>query len=201
MKSVLLATCMMAGVCFAITDPATEIVFPDPAGPWVYTDSRTYEPADLGRSYSYKPLFGGTGAITCYIYNKGLRNIPTGAYSAIVRREMDETIASVVEAWTQLGAKVEQVNAPTIFRRESDGRALACYSVHRITHEQVQNVSISVVTGYRGNFVKLRYTFPGDDVDRAKRQLSLFLRTLLEANRETADPVMIPAIAMDDTPR
>jgi hypothetical protein len=201
MKSVLLAAFFMPGVCLALTDPVTEIVFPDPAGPWVYTDTRAYEPAELGRSYSYKPLFGGTGAITCYIYDKGLRNIPTGAHSATVRREMDETVASVVEAWTSLGAKVEQVNAPTIFRRESDGRALACYSVHRIAHENVQNVSISVVTGYRGNFVKLRYTFPGDDVERAKRQLSLFLRTLLEANRDTADPVMIPTLAMDDSAR
>ncbi|HUG10800.1 MAG TPA: hypothetical protein VMM36_07290 [Opitutaceae bacterium] len=201
MKFLLLTAFMMPGVCAAITDPATEIVFPDPAGPWVYTDSRAYEPADLGHSYSYKPLFGGTGAITCYIYSKGFSNIPTGADSALVRREMDETVASVVEAWSQLGAKVEQENAPTLFRRTSDGRALAYYSVHRIAHESVQNVSISIVTGYRQHFVKLRYTFPGDDVERAKHQLSLFLRTFLEANRDTADPVMIPELAMEDPAR
>lgn len=194
MKALFLAILLLPAACLAVTDPATGIVFPDPAGPWVFTEARDYETPDLGRSYSYQPLFGGTGVITCYIYNKGYRSIPSGAESRLMREELNETVSSVRDAWTQLGATVEEVEAPTLFRGEPGSRPMAIYSVHKITHEAVENISISVLTGYRGYFVKLRYTFPGQDISRAKHQLSLFLKTIREANRETADPEMIPPL-------
>jgi len=192
MKALFLATFLLPAACLAVTDPATGIVFPDPAGPWVFTETRTYETPDLGRSYSYQPLFGGTGVITCYIYNKGYRGIPNGVESRLLGEEFSETVASVRDAWTQLGATVEELEPATPYFLEQGGRALALYGVHRITHDAVENISISAVTGYRGNFVKLRYTYPGHDVARAKHQLALFLKTLRETNRETADPDMIP---------
>jgi hypothetical protein len=183
---------LLAQQVLARPDPATGLEFPEVAGGWIYAEFRSFEPAALGCSYSYKPVLGGRGAITCYVYDKGLRDIGTGASSWVVEKEMREVFAVVKEAWARENATVEEVAGPTKYMLRDDGPALAYYTIHRIKHQGVSNYSISLLTGYNGSFLKLRYTYPGTEFEKAKRDLTGFLLAMLETNRRELPEIFIP---------
>lgn len=176
----------------ANTDAATGIVLPKTAGAWFFTEHKNYEPAGLGCSYTYKPMRGGLGAITCYVYTRGLKDIPTGAESKLIKTEMDEVFSGVTAAWQERKGTVAEIQKPKEYRAVGKGRSLALYGIQRITTaDGVQSISISILTGYRGNILKVRCTHPGEDVEVALENMMLFLAAILEANRESMDPAFL----------
>lgn len=192
MLRVLLALCLAGALSGAEVDPATKISFPAEAGAWAYAKSHTYDQAALGRSYAYNPKSSGNGAITIYVYDKGLANIPTGADSRLMKLEIEEIVAGIKTSWTERGATVETLEAARLFRYSPKTPPVAYYGLSRISYQGVRNLSISIVTGYRGNFLKLRYTHPGNDLDVALHDIRVFLEALHAANRETLDPAFAP---------
>jgi hypothetical protein len=175
----------------ARTDVATGVVLPETVGEWTYADFRMHEPATLGCSYAYNRTSGARGAITFYVYNNGLSDIPTGGDSDVLRREMADVASSISQAWKQRGANVSEEVPATEYRFTDGGSVIAIYSAHKITMNGSESTSISVLTGYRGNFVKVRFTTPGSDLEKARNDLGAFLTALLEANRDSIDPFFI----------
>jgi hypothetical protein len=189
MKILTIVWIAIVSTAFGRPDQKIGAEFPTRIGAWSYSGYREYQPAALGWSHSYKPDRGGAGAITIYVYDKGRKNIPTGV-SPILAEEMAEVFATVRSAWTQQAAVVEEVSGPAEFKLK--GMPVALYSVHRIAIGGQVSVSISALTGYRGYFFKIRYTFPGESIEAAREHLGSFLQSLLEANRATADPLFSP---------
>lgn len=188
---ILLLISLLVSGAFARTDSTTSLVFPDVTAQWAISDFHQFDSAALGCAYSYKPKTGGLGAITCYVYQKNIAAIPTGADSDVVRREMLEVYSTMGEAWKQHHATVTETVPPTEFSWSEGGACIALYGVHRITMNSVEYISISAVTGYRGQFLKVRYTHPGRDVTAALESLSEFLQALLDANRETVESMFL----------
>lgn len=175
------------------TDESTGLIFPDEISRWIFSGSRSYEPKALGVSYTYKSKLQREGAITCYIYSKDFPAIATGADSPEVRKEMAELAWAVGEGWRRQGGTVEEV-MPISEVKTSDGSILALLCGHRIIVRGVTNISISALTGCRNNFVKIRFTFPGNDFQSALDGLGgfrEFLNEMKEVNSTSLDPYFL----------
>jgi hypothetical protein len=171
------------------------LVFPADISRWALTDRRVYEPAALGVSYSYKSKLARLGAITCYVYDRGATGIPTGGGSTLAQQEIRDTVQAVIMGAQQRGATAEAL-MPVSDIRGSDGAVLGLIAAHRLVEQGVTNISISAVTGYRGQFLKIRFTFPGNDLDAALTGLgglTEFVAEMRAANQATLDPWFLSA--------
>lgn len=166
-----------------MTDAATGLLFPGGSNQWLRIGFHEHEPKErFGVSYAYKREGMVEGTLTCYVYNLGLTDIPDGADSDRVRIEMYDTIRSVPAVWAPQGATVTELWPVSAIRTQGDNRLVAYLGAHLITQGDTANVSLSVVSAYKGSFFKLRYTFPGRDLQAAIDDLTGFVYLLCKAN-------------------
>lgn len=184
-----------------LTDAATGIIFPGSPGRWLRVDYHEYDPKELyGVSYGYKLEGSLEGVVTCYIYSKGLKTIPAGADSDLVRDEILGAMQGVVDAWAQRGGEVTELLPISAVRTKTDNRLLAVLGAQRIRHQGTTSVSLTVLTSYKDQFLKIRHTFPGEDLEVALNNLGEFVRLLFTANAAvfpevnlSSEPVALPA--------
>jgi hypothetical protein len=176
-------------------DEATGLVFPDDISRWYFTGRREYEPREtLGVSYSYKSKLSQQGAITCYIYRKGLPGIPTGD-SPVIRAEMDEVTRVIAEVWRRQGGTTDDLLGGVKELVNKDGVVVALMCAHRITMRDASNISISALAGYHNQIIKVRFTFPGESLEDALNGPGGFKEFILEmraANLKTLDGQFAP---------
>jgi hypothetical protein len=187
--------CLLAGLALAgsRTDPATGLLFPDSVSRWGFSDMRQYDPKALGVSYSYKSKLQREGAISCYIYNKGMKEIPLGAASLALRKEIEEVRWVVEETWRRQGGTAEDLIGVHEIKTD-DGTAMGVMCAHRITHNGVTNVSLTALSAWKDHFLKIRFTFPGNNLDRAIHDLGGFQEFLTEMraiNEKVLDPLFL----------
>lgn len=178
------------------TDPATGLQFPDSVSRWGRSNVREFEPKALGISYSYKSKLQREGAITCYIYNKGIDAIPLGAASPVVRKEIEEVRSIVGEAWRQQGGTAEDLLGVHEIKAE-DGTVVGLACAHRITYNGITYISLTGLSGWKGHFIKVRFTFPGNDLDRAIYDIGGFQEFIVEMraiNEKALDPFFLAPI-------
>lgn len=186
--------CLLTAVLAAAPriDKPTGLFFPERVGRWAFSDFEEYESKDFGASYSYKTNASDLGAISCYIYSNGLPSIPLGGDSKVVAEEMAEVVDGIAKVWKKHGATVDELQPVKSMRRSKDGPIIGLFSVHRIVENETTSISISFLTGYKNQFVKLRYTFPGRDPATALRNVREFGERLLDENKDTIDPFFLP---------
>lgn len=173
------------------TDKATKLRFPDKLGSWEKDEVHHYDEPGAGTSVNYRhPI---TGVATFYIYNNGLKKIPTGGKSDVVMEEF-ASVLQQIEA-TYSGAEYEHLKkvleaAPEV---GSDGRtATLLASVHSFSvrdKHPPQRLSYALLTGYRNRFLKLRFALPADvekTPERGQTELKQLIGALLEANKQHA---------------
>jgi hypothetical protein len=187
--------CLLAGLGLAgsRTDPVTGLQFPDSVSRWGFSDMRQYEPKALGVSYSYKSKLQREGAITCYIYNKGMKEIPLDAASSALRKEIEEVRWIVDETWRRQGGTAEDLIGVHEVQAE-DGTVMGVICAHRITHNGVTNISLTALGAWKDHFLKIRFTFPGNDLDRAIYDLGglqEFVTEMRVINGKVLDPLFL----------
>lgn len=173
------------------TDKATKLRFPDKLGSWEKNDVHHYDEPGGGTSVHYRhPI---TGIATFYIYTNGLKKIPTGGKSDVVRQEF-ASVHEQIET-TYSGAKYENLKkvldaAPEV---RSNGRVAtllaSVFSFSVRDEHPPQRLSYALLTGYRNRFLKLRFTLPADvekNPERGQTELKQLIAALLEANKQHA---------------
>ena len=173
------------------TDKATGLRFPDNLGPWKKTDVHQYPERGLGTSITYEhPL---SGVVTLYIYDKGMKKIPTGGKSDVVRREF-ELVEQELETVYSDGKyeKLQKVleAAPEVTSGDKAATLLASvYSYSNPAEHPPQRMTFALLTGYRNRFLKLRYTLPADvekTPDRGQNELKQLITAFLKQNQKNA---------------
>jgi len=213
LRALILVMALLASPLWAapVTDTATGLIFPGGSNQWLRVAYREHEPRELyGVSYAYMREGMTHGTLTCYVYNLGLGDIPDGADSERVRLEMQNSFQGVPQVWVQQGAAVAELWPVSAVRTKADNRLFAYLGAHIIGHNGEANISLTVLTAYHGQFLKLRYTFPGNDLQAAIDDLTGFVYHLYQANGRdmpeltlTKEPMTIAgqrnvAISFDD---
>jgi hypothetical protein len=174
------------------TDKATKLQFPDKLGSWERSDVHHFDEAALGTSIGYQhPL---TGVATFYIYSNGLKKIPTGGKSDMVKREFASVLKQIETLYS--GEKYENLKkvmdaAPEVTSNGKTATLLASiYSFSVRGEHPPQRLSYALLTGYRNRFLKLRFTLPADvekTPERGQEELKQLVTALLLANKQHAD--------------
>jgi len=173
------------------TDKATKLRFPDKLGSWEKNEVHHYDDPAAGTSIHYRhPI---TGVATFYIYNNGLKKIPTGGKSDVVMQEFAGILDQIEKTYS--GAEYEHLKkvmeaAPEVRTNGKTATLLASvYSFSVRDQHPPQRLSYALLTGYRNRFLKLRYTLPADvekTPERGQNELKQLIAALLEANKQHA---------------
>lgn len=187
--SYILAAVTATGATY--TDKATKLRFPDKLDTWERTKVHHYSEPGLGTSISYGHPF--VGFVTIYIYDKGLKKIPPGGASEIVKKEF----AIVCQDIEAMYSGDEYENLKHVFdaepKVEANGRMAtllaAAYSFSARGERPPQRMSYALLTGFRNRFLKVRYTVPAAverNPQRGQQELQQLITALLEANKQHA---------------
>ena len=158
--------------------PGPKIEWPEVKG-FTFDKPFVFKQAELGYSVAYK----APGLVaTVYVYNKGLAEIPTGVKSDVVRDEMKQMVADMEAAkkrglYTsvkELGKEEvvafgEGKEAPTALRRQ--------FEVER-PGEKEASLSSAYITGYKGQFIKLRVSYTKDSAEKSEKLIQNLLAAL-----------------------
>jgi hypothetical protein len=189
--ALLLAAASGIATAATYTDKATKLRFPDKLGPWEKRDVHHYDNPAHGTSIGYRhPL---TGVATFYIYHNGLKKIPNGGKSDVVRREFAGVLGEIEATYS--GADYEHLKKVMEAEPEVRGNGKAAtllaavYSFSVRDQHPPQRLSYAMVTGFRNRFLKLRFTLPADvekTPERGQEELKQLVTAFLLANKQHA---------------
>jgi hypothetical protein len=189
MKSAILALMTYVAVSMgddrlggAYIEPRTGVAFPPALGGLMKGTQKDYQNPALGVSIPYAGTNGVTADI--YIYGGGLASIPSGTNSVIVRNEFEKS-AGVITAYEKMGAyqDVKRVSEAAM-RLGVDEKARAMlalcfeYTVTLEGKEPREARSYLFLTGYKNQFLKIRFTFPRSNAESAEKNLKTLMEEL-----------------------
>jgi hypothetical protein len=158
-------------------EPATGTTFPPTLGKfkWKRGQDRDYGPG-WGVSIAYH--FPGGMTATIYIYNLGLKEIPAGTKSQVVKDAFADTKSEVAEAMKERGGSAKQLAEDEV----SLGAAAKSLKALRVNFMIVykdgyEERSDAYLTGYKNQLLKIRLSYPKDSP--AEREV--VIKSLLSA--------------------
>jgi hypothetical protein len=179
-KEIALAACLVLSstVTFAagVREAAIGLEFPERLGAMALKGRMQFpQPAD-GASITYEAQ-DVRGAV--YVYNAGLKEVPTGVGSPVIHRHFQQTAAALQRAGKEGPAdtSVRPIKGSTISAFPGCGPQFLWRS-DAIEMRGQSVVSRTYLTGYNNHFVKLRVTHPRND-DKAAEQFVQDVRKLL----------------------
>ena len=130
----------------------------------------------LGYSVAYQSRAGL--AATVYVYDKGIASIPDGA-SEVARAELARASDDIVEAKRRGRWQSVEGGQPRETRLGSGPRPLAAWAASlRLGHAEGEVLSDLFVTDRRGEFVKVRCTYPAERKAECERDRARLLDAL-----------------------
>lgn len=154
---------------------AIGVTFPDHLGQFVYQEVHQYPTAGGGVSVYYR---FGDAVIDVYVYNADQSGIPDGPDSAQVQGQFAGSQNAALQTLRRSHGQVEIVHDGDIIRPGGDRGLAFRGSVYRFQSEGREHRSLLLVTGYHGNFIKIRATFPAGGRDDATRAVNDFVVAL-----------------------
>ncbi|HEV8322415.1 MAG TPA: hypothetical protein VG389_12435 [Myxococcota bacterium] len=124
---------------------------------------------------------------TVYVYDMELAAIPDGIESDVARAELERSLAELAEMeriGRYHGVKVRKVDKVSI--GHGPGSLPAFLAELAYEFDGVDNASWLLLTALRGNFVKVRFTYPAARADEGERALLGFVDDLAVRLREIA---------------
>ncbi len=181
-----LALCGLArGETF--TEKNTRLHFPERIGAWHRIKVTQFPAKQLGVEIGYQAKDGAIAAF--YVYNDGVTRIPTGAENAVVKKEFQNTQAELVATLKSHFDAVSKFveSAPTVTPKGKKASLVAAayqFAEKRGRH----HLTWLLLTGYRNQFLKLRYTHSFEnqkaDFDRGQVELKQLITGFLDQNEE-----------------
>lgn len=175
----LLGLCALAGHA-ATYEPALDLTLPDEIGGLPLAGRQEFPQKELGVGLAYKHehLLGSV-----FIYTAGLRSLPSGADSQVVRRHFAQVVADVKQlqadgkyhAVTLVGPSEQTTTYPGC------GPQFLVREFILVMDDGITRSSQAYLTVVNGNFVKLRITDRGGatNFQRDAERFVLQLRKLL----------------------
>lgn len=143
-------------LAFAVPASAQLIVdFPDVEG-WYRGDVREYPRPELGYSVSYTADDGG--AVSFFVYDFGVKDIPAGHDNEVVKAELDRVSAELDTA-VKMGL-VEDVKYGEIDVIDLGSGLKARRKLASMTMRGVKLTAEVYVFGHESHFIKIRVTRP-----------------------------------------
>jgi len=175
----------------------TGIVFPDRlAGLEKKADITDFEPDYPGFGISVG--YNGPGiTVTVYLYTLGIKRIPAGPDSSILKEELQHAEGDITT--------MEERGSYANVKKISEGKAplnvngsgpVALYAYYRYTQNGESRVSYLYLTGFRNHFLKIRFTYDKDVRLTAERTRIQFLEEfsrILGAGAEETPKQEVPA--------
>jgi hypothetical protein len=147
-------------------------------GKWKRGQDRDYGPG-WGVSIAYYSSPPGGVTATIYIYDLGLKDIPTGTTSQVVKDAVAETKREIDEAMQQRGGSARELAEGEV----SLGAAPDALKALRVSFAVVnqagqEETSDAYLTGYKNQLLKLRLTYPKERLVEHQAQIKSLLSDL-----------------------
>lgn len=162
---------------------AIGITFPDRLGEFAYQEVHQYPTPGAGISVYYRH---GDAAIDVYVYNADQPAIPDGPDSAQVEGQFAGSQDAALQTLRRNHGRVDILQDNTVIRPGGASGVAFRATLFRFQDAGRDHHSLLLVTGYHGNFVKLRATFPVGGRDDEAPAVNAFLAAL--ANLLSAAP-------------
>jgi hypothetical protein len=159
-------------------EPATGTTFPPTLGKWKRGQDRDYGPGwGVSIAYHSPPPGGVTASI--FIYNLGLKDIPTGPSSQVVKDAFAETKREVDEAMQQRGGSARQLaEGEALLGATPDSLKALRVSFAIVYKDGYEETSDAYLTGYKNQLLKLRLTYPKEHRAEHEAQIKTLLSDL-----------------------
>ena len=159
-------------------EPNTGIVFPKVLGSLEGGSVSTYDKPEMGVSVRYAAP--GFFKADVYVYNAGMKNLGTGIKAEAVRPHFTE-LQDVLSIMEKRGRykdvkKLNEQETTLVAGAEKIPALMASYEYSEAADNQTgeyagKRVSYILVTAYKDNFLKLRFTFPEKDKEKGEELL------------------------------
>jgi hypothetical protein len=162
-------------------EPNTGIVFPKTLGSMQGGAVHTYDKPELGISVRYSAP--GFFKADVYVYDAGIKNLGTGIKAEAVKphfKEVQDMLPLMQQQGKYKGVKkLSEQETVLVAGAEKTPALIACYEYSEVPGRQEveyagKRVSYILVTAYKDNFLKVRFTFPEKD----KKQGDALLKKL-----------------------
>ncbi|MEW6262799.1 MAG: hypothetical protein AB1641_06945 [Thermodesulfobacteriota bacterium] len=162
----------------AYVHPQTGLSFPDQLGGAIFTRTQRFDDPGLGVVVEYQGLdpFADAGV---YLYDMGLKGIGTGIETKQVKEQYEEAQADIEQFRAAGLYKSFRTIAEKEMRIKTRGgeikafRASFSYEVTGLAY-----FSELVLTGYKGVFLKVRFSYPQQEGERGARLFESFMSGL-----------------------
>jgi hypothetical protein len=182
-----LALILQAGAA-TFNEKTTNLQLPDAIGAWQRRNVIRFPDKQLGVEIDYQNRDGAIAAF--YVYNRGLARIPTGAENSAVKKEFgtvqQEMLAIVTSRFTEVSKLLE--SHPTI--KGTGKKATLSVAAYQFREKPKgrRHLSWLLISGYKNQFLKLRYTHSFDrgkpDFDRGQVDLKQLVTGFLDKNAD-----------------
>ncbi len=143
-------------------EPATGITFPLTLGQfkWKRGADRDYGPG-WGVSIAYH--YPGQMTATIYIYNLGLKEIPTGTKSQVVKDALADTKSEIDEFVKEQGSSARLLDEEHVSLGAAKDSLQALRVRYMIVYQDGnERRSDAYLTGYKNQLLKVRLSYPKD---------------------------------------
>jgi hypothetical protein len=176
----LLVLLVVAGPLSAADDPklpGPKIEFPDVKG-FTRGKPRTFPQAEFGYALGYN---AEEVVVTVYVYSAGHKEIPAGAKSDLVKKEMEgaaKAMQDALKAGFYKSVKEVGKDETVAIGRGKDAPVALRRKFEVEGKEGGASLSETYLTGYKDHFVKLRVTYAAENKDEARKKLATLLDSL-----------------------
>ncbi len=161
-------------------EPKTGISFPQTLGPLARTGMKRYDPPEMGISYRYAghPL----PIADIYIYDNGLKYLGTGL-SQMVRTHFEE-VKSEISLMGKSGnyRDVKKISEGETYLPPGNRKLPALSATFTFSIPPGKGVAYTgvrtshiLLTAYKGQFLKIQFTYPQDQEKEGKKAWQQFL--------------------------
>lgn len=173
------------------TEATTNLHFPETIGAWQRLNMIHFPEKKLGVEIDYQNRDGAIAAF--YVYDAGLSRIPTGAENSVVKKEFEkvqkEMLATVTARFTEVSKLLE--SHPTVKGPGKNATLSVAAYQFREKPKGRHHLSWILITGYKNQFLKLRYTHSFDrgksDFDRGQVDLKQLVTGFLDRNKDNTE--------------
>ncbi len=150
-------------------DTRTSWQVPSTVGPFAYVKNEVYPLAEHGVSYTYV-LEGGTATGTVYVYDFGMKNLPSDVKSEVAVQAFSEVLRGIVQSCSTPDRQLIEMPTNAEVRVDSETGLEYLFHHHLLIDHGSRTGSISTLTTFNRHYIKVRLSYQAEQP--MARQLS-----------------------------
>ncbi len=159
-----------------------EIQFPEKLGPLEFIGRQIYNSKTLGVSFRYQKRFSDSSILKAdiYIYDLGLTSVPHGIKSKAIKDNFKWSADGIRYAAKNGSYTNLKEISRKVYNVKLDDKKTLPFIIGNYNYIErgIPKASCLLVTGFRDNFLKIRFTFPKKYIKQGASDLKKFLNDL-----------------------